>query len=91
MQSRVFVSRGDAHETDNREIVVTQAFLDKRICLSRHYAGFLRLLASVYLNKQFGTTVLTLHFLRQPNGKLFSIKRLDDIEEFNRIRSFIGL
>ena len=91
MQGGVFVPRRDAHETDNRKTIVAQAFLDKRICVSRHYAGFLWLLASVYLDKQFGTTILTLHFLRQPNGKLFSIKSLDDIEELNGIRSFVGL
>ena len=57
MQGGVFVPRRDAHETDNRKTIVAQAFLDKRICVSRHYAGFLWLLASVYLDKQFGTPI----------------------------------
>ncbi len=80
MQGRVFVFRRNAHQTDNRKIVVTPAFFDKRICVSWHDAGFLRLLASVDLNEQFRTTILPLHFARQRNGKLFSIKCLNDIE-----------
>ena len=80
MQGRVFVSGGDAHETNQGQIGRADLSHQRRKIL-RQTTCLLRFLARIDLDIASKPAVLARHFARQGPGQLRPVDNFDDIEQ----------
>ena len=91
MQSCNLFDRWNAHQSDDRQLVLTPADIDEAVRIFRKYARLLRLLAGVDLDEAVETSAAFFHFSGQRTSKLGSVNRLDHIEHLDYIMYFVGL
>ena len=91
MQDRHLLDRWNAHQSDDRQLVLAPADIDETVRIFRKYARLLWLLAGVDLDEAVETSAVFFHFSGKRASELGSVNRLDHIEHLDYIPYFVGL
>ena len=91
MRPRRLTDGRDAHQTFDREAIDGATGPEEGVGVAGNHARLLRLFAGIDLDVEPGRPALLLNFARQDPRELFTIQRLDDIEEGHGLRGLVGL
>jgi hypothetical protein len=88
---RLFIGRRDAHQAGDRELKFISAVGEE---IPRRFgsdSSFLRLVANIDLNQEFGPLRLPLHFVGDGPGDLGPVDCLDAVEQGHCLRRLVAL